>query len=176
VRIEASATIERPIAAVWEYLADPANNPKWDPGTLEVRQTSEGPIGVGTTLDVVVDLLGRQSLGVRITAFEPERELRFEFVSGFMKPTRVAYRLAAVDPRRTRLTRVFEPELSGRWRLLWPVLVWMARRHRADEVSNVKRILEATSSNLQPGVPALVEQHAFVSSSIADPHCAGPGG
>lgn len=147
MRIEASATIERPVAAVWAFLADPSNNPRWDPGTLEVRPTSEGPIGVGSTLDAVVDLLGRQTVGVRFTAFEPDRELRFEFVSGFMTPTNVAYRLTSLDPERTRLTRVLEPRLRGRWRLLWPVFVWMARRHRADEVSSLKRILEAEASN-----------------------------
>jgi len=25
---------------VWAFIADPANNPKWDPGTLAVRRTS----------------------------------------------------------------------------------------------------------------------------------------
>ena len=146
MQIEATATIERPITEVWAFLADPTNNPKWDPGTLEVQQTSDGPIGVGSTLDAVVDLLGRQTVGVHFIAFDPPNELRFEFVSGFLTPTNVAYRLESVDPGRTRLTRVLEPRLRGGFRLLWPLFVWAARRHRADEVSNVKRILEADAS------------------------------
>ena len=38
------------------------------------------------------------------------------------------------------------------WTLLWPLFIWFARRHRGDEVSNVKRILEAERSS--HGAPA----------------------
>jgi len=147
MKIEAAATIERPVEAVWEFMAEPSNNPKWDPGTLEVRQTSEGPIGVGTTLIAVVEFLGRRELGVRITSFEPHHEFRFEFVSGPVTGTRTRYAVDRLDAARTRLTRSVDLRLRGWWTLLWPLLAWSARRHRADEVSNVKRILEAERSD-----------------------------
>ena len=82
MKTAASTEIGRPVEEVWAFIADPANNPKWDPGTRAVRQTSDGPIRVGTTLVATVELLGRRDLDVRIIGFEPERSLSFEFVSG----------------------------------------------------------------------------------------------
>jgi carbon monoxide dehydrogenase subunit G len=145
VKIAASTDIERPLETVWTFMVDPANNPKWDPGTLEVRQTSAGPMGVGTTLIATVDLLGRRDLDVRIIGFDPLRSVSFEFVSGPVVGTRVRYDMDSTGGSRTRLTRSFEPRLKGAWRLLIPLVSWSARRHRADEVASVKRILEASS-------------------------------
>jgi uncharacterized protein YndB with AHSA1/START domain len=142
MRIAASTIVDRPIGRVWEFISDPRNTPRWDPGTLEVRQTSEGPLGVGTTLAAVVDFMGRRTLGVRITTFAPNAELAFEFVSGFMKPTRVRYLVVRADDDRTTLKRVIEPRLSGWLRLLWPLFAALARAGREEEVSAVKAILE----------------------------------
>jgi len=142
VKTAASTEIGRPLDEVWAFIADPANNPKWDPGTLAVRQTSDGPIGVGTTLVATVELLGPRDLDVRIIGFEPQRCFSFEFVSGPVTGTRVRYDVDAVGASRTRLTRSFELGLNGAWRVLWPLVAFSARRHRADEVEAVRRLLE----------------------------------
>lgn len=144
MRIVASTEIDRPLESVWAFIADPANNPKWDPGTLEVRQTSGGSLGVGSTLVATVDLFGRRDLDVRIVAFEPSRSVGFDFVSGPVNGTRVRYDVEPVDGRRTRLTRSIEPRLRGAWAVLGPLVGWSARRHRSDEVEAVKRILESS--------------------------------
>lgn len=68
------AIVLREEAAERRRRATPGTEPRWDPGTLEVRQTSEGPLGVGTTLAAVVDFMGRRTLGVRITTFAPNAE------------------------------------------------------------------------------------------------------
>ena len=138
----ASSEIDRPVEAVWAFIVDPANNPKWDPGTLEVRQTSDGPMGVGTTLLATVELLGRRDLDIRIIGFEPHRSVSFEFASGPVTGTRVRYDLESVTVARTRLTRSMELHLRGAWSVLRPLIGRSARRHRADEVENVKRLLE----------------------------------
>jgi uncharacterized protein YndB with AHSA1/START domain len=140
--IRASVIIERPIELAWAFISDPRNTPSWDPGTHEVRQTSPGPIRVGTSFDAVVDGIGPRTLGVRITAFEPNEELAFEFVSGFMKPTRVRYQVAAVGGDRTIIRREIEPRFSEWLRPLWPLFAGLARAGRDQEVSAVKAILE----------------------------------
>ena len=142
MKTTASTEIGRPVDEVWAFIADPANNPKWDPGTLAVRQTSDGPIRAGTMLVATVELLGRRDLEVRIIGFEPRRSLSFEFVSGPVTGTRVRYDLDRVGASRTRLMRSFELGLTGAWRVLWPLVAFSARRHRADEVEAVRRLLE----------------------------------
>jgi hypothetical protein len=138
----ASTEIGRPVDAVWAFIADPANNPKWDPGTFEVRQTSDGALGVGTRLVATVELMGRRDLDIVITGFDPGRTVSFEFRSGPVAGTRVRYDTEPVATSVTRLTRSFELHLHGAWLVLWPLVAWSARRHRADEVMNVRRILE----------------------------------
>lgn len=144
MKAAASTEIDRGVDAVWAFLADPANNPKWDPGTLAVRQTSDGPMGVGTTLLATVELLGRRDLDVRIVGFDPRRSVGFEFTSGPVGGTRVRYDLEPVGVTRTRLTRSIDLHLRGAWNVLLPLVGWSARRHRTDEVENVKRILESS--------------------------------
>jgi len=41
--------IERPLDVIFDYLADMRHEPEWLPGASNVRQTSEGVIGQGTT-------------------------------------------------------------------------------------------------------------------------------
>jgi hypothetical protein len=142
MKTTAGTEIGRSVEEVWRFIADPANNPKWDPGTLAVRQTSDGPIRVGTTLIATVELLGRRHLDVRIIGFEPLRHFSFEFVSGPVTGTRVRYDVDPVGASRTRLMRSFELRLNGAWRVLWPLVAISARRHRADEVEAVRRLLE----------------------------------
>lgn len=142
MRTTASSEIKRPVELVWAFIVDPANNPKWDPGTLAVRQTSDGAMGVGTTLIATVDLIGRRDLDVRIIGFDPHRSVTFEFASGPVKGTRVRYDVEGIGASETRLTRSLELRLTGAWALLLPVVAWSSRRHKADEVASVKRILE----------------------------------
>ena len=144
MKTTASSEIKRPVEVVWAFIVDPANNHKWDPGTLAVRQTSDGPMGVGTTLIATVNLIGRRYLDVRIIGFDPHRSVSFEFASGPVMGTRVRYDVERIGASETRLTRSFEPRLKGAWALLRPVVAWSARRHKADEVASVKRILEGS--------------------------------
>ena len=58
IRFEESAVIERPVADVFALAADPTNDPLWASAVAEASQTSEGPLGVGTTFEQVLRLLG----------------------------------------------------------------------------------------------------------------------
>jgi uncharacterized protein YndB with AHSA1/START domain len=47
----ASTVIDRPIADVFAFLADGTNDPKFSPRVQEIRQTTDGPVGVGTVFE-----------------------------------------------------------------------------------------------------------------------------
>ena len=143
MKIEASVIVNRPAEDVWKFMTDLANTPKWDPGVIEVKQTSTGPIGVGTTLQ------SRHSrnrvLNVRVIEYEPNRKFTLEFTSGPVKGTRGSYVMANIEGKNTKLTRTLDVKFSGVYKLLGPFLARSARRERGAEVSNVKRILESQS-------------------------------
>jgi uncharacterized protein YndB with AHSA1/START domain len=51
MKVEASVMIDRPVEEVWEFIMDLSKVPTWDTSISEVRETSTGPIGVGSTFE-----------------------------------------------------------------------------------------------------------------------------
>jgi uncharacterized protein YndB with AHSA1/START domain len=78
-RVEAGISIAAPPEAVFAFVADLANLPRWQTGIISAVRTSPDPIGVGSTARVVREMAG-QSLTVDLTIieFEPGRRLAME--------------------------------------------------------------------------------------------------
>jgi len=67
-----------PIEAVFDYLADFCRTVEWDPGVVEARRLTGGPVTLGSRFRVVVGLLGaRFPIEYEITAFERPSRLVF---------------------------------------------------------------------------------------------------
>jgi hypothetical protein len=143
VRITDSAIINRPVAAVWKFVSDPSNNPKWYDGTLEMAKISERPIGVGSTVEAIIQFRGRPlAVGAKCVALNKNQELTWEFISGITKGSTDNWRMESISESKTRLTRVFDMRVSGLARLIQPIVVRGTQRAHEAEISNVKRILE----------------------------------
>ena len=52
-----SVLIDRPLAEVFAFVSNLENDPPWT-AAVEVRRTSQGPVGVGTTFSGAGPLLG----------------------------------------------------------------------------------------------------------------------
>src|SRR5205814_7761743 len=78
VRVDVSNVIARPVQEVWDFFVDLTNSPRWTRSGSELRQTSEGPLGVGSTVESVRPLFGREIKSQRVvaTAFEPSPLIR----------------------------------------------------------------------------------------------------
>jgi hypothetical protein len=57
---EVVTVIERPAEEVFAVVQDVTKTPLWEPGLLEARRTSEGPLGVGARMIYVGTFLGRR--------------------------------------------------------------------------------------------------------------------
>jgi carbon monoxide dehydrogenase subunit G len=143
--IAQSVTVDRPVAEVWDFISNFENTTRWSRGVLEARQTSDGPLGVGSRLQTVVKAFGRRRTAhYLVTEFEPNRVFAFAVTSGPMT-SRARY---LVEPAGagTRLTASGEAAVRGLYRLLAPLLVRILKRHSRDDLANVKRILEASAA------------------------------
>jgi carbon monoxide dehydrogenase subunit G len=141
--ITQSVTVDRPVAEVWEFISRFENATRWSRGVLEARQTSDGPLGVGSTLQTVVKAFGRRrTADYLVTEYEPGHAFAFGVTAGPMT-SRARY---SVEPAGagTRLTVSGEARVTGPYKLLGPVLVRTLERHSQDDLSNLKRILEAS--------------------------------
>src|SRR5215469_3331836 len=58
---EADVTINRPLEEVFAFVSTTSEFPKWQHGVLESRQTSAGPLGLGTTGTIVRHAMGQKS-------------------------------------------------------------------------------------------------------------------
>ena len=143
VKITDSIIIDRPVEEVWSFVSDPGNDPKWYQGTMEVRQISEGPTAVGTTVEAVIQFRGRSLVArTRCIVLNPNKEVTWEFTSGLMKRSTDSWRMELIDEKSSRLTRVFDLSVSGFWNLIQPIVVRGTKRAHEAEIHNVKRILE----------------------------------
>lgn len=84
MRLQASAVIERPPSAVWQFFAvnHVVNHPRWDPA-IELEQVSDGPLRLGTLIRRRNTRSGTAVDGtMEVVEFEPERSLKMLIQEG----------------------------------------------------------------------------------------------
>jgi carbon monoxide dehydrogenase subunit G len=75
-RVSASAEIAVSPDELFAFLADVATLPEWQTGIVSARQTTPGPVRIGSVAHVVRELMGqRLSVNLTVTAYEPGRRL-----------------------------------------------------------------------------------------------------
>jgi len=136
--------INRPVEEVWKFISNIENMPKWDRGVLEARQTSEGPMGVGSTVQVVRQFLGRRRIAnFRVADVVPNRTVAIQ-AGGMGVSGNVRYTFEPVEGG-TRMTSSAEVVLGGWLKLITPIIMPMLERDGWDDLANVKRVVEASA-------------------------------
>lgn len=141
IDVARSITINRPVAEVFAYVSDVSNEPAWHTDVLEARQTSEGPIGIGTTFLIRV----KPSMGVsegleEVIGFELNRKQVLRGEMGSMRPT-ITDLFEPADGG-TKFTRRIQIEASGLMRLMLPLVRPMIGKSNTGFLANLKRVLE----------------------------------
>jgi uncharacterized protein YndB with AHSA1/START domain len=139
---EIVTVINRPVDQVFAFLVDPTKTSDWTPGVTEARQTSDGPVGVGTTVLFIGKFLGRgfESLS-EVTNYVPNEKFTSKTTSGPIH-LEVDSTLQPVDGG-TRLATDYRGESRGFFKLAEPVIVRLAKKHFETAAENLKALLEA---------------------------------
>ena len=141
IRIEHEVVVDRPLAAVFAYVSDPANVPEWQAGVVETTKEEEGRMRVGLRWRVVRTFLGRRMEGtVEAAAYDSGRELPVRVVSGAI-PLRVRH-LFDTAAGATRIRVSAEGEPAGFVRLGSRFVARAAERQLKEDFSRLKRVLE----------------------------------
>lgn len=141
-RVEASVLIDRPLEEVFAFVRNPVDHPQWETAQFDVEQTSEGPLGVGTTFRGRIRLLGVPiSWRAKCTAYETDRGLEFNVNAGALQLREIL----TLEPTGvgTRFTIVYEGELRGLVRLAGPLAVCIFQRQVEGDLANLRGALEA---------------------------------
>jgi uncharacterized protein YndB with AHSA1/START domain len=141
MRVEQSVIIHQPREQVFAYVSDAENIPTWKKGLVEVRRITPGPTGVGTIDVHVSEFLGRKDeVRHEFTAYEVNRSVEFKVASDPF-PSTGKFTFEDSDSG-TLVTVRSEAEPTGVYRLLAPVLVWIAKRQLVFDLNYLKQALE----------------------------------
>ena len=101
-----SAVIDRPIEEVFSFLADGTNDPKFSPRVQEIRQTTDGPVGVGTVFESTVKDAGMTtSRRFELTVVDAPTKIRWtERSKNTVTVPDGGYDLEKVSDTQTRVT------------------------------------------------------------------------
>lgn len=101
-----TTVIDRPIEAVFAFLADGTNDPKFSPRVQQIRKTTDGPVGVGTVFESTVNDAGMKSRRkFELTAFEAPTRIRWtERSKNAISVPEGGYDLERVSDTQTKVT------------------------------------------------------------------------
>jgi uncharacterized protein YndB with AHSA1/START domain len=141
---EATTIIDRPIDEVFAYLAAGTNDPKFSPRVLEIRQTTDGPPGLGTRFASTVKDAGMKTRReFEYTEFDAPTRIRWtERSQNQITVPTGGYDLSP-EGNGTRLRVFNEFEGHGFGKLIMPLALRSARKGADDFAAAIKRAIEA---------------------------------
>lgn len=138
IEAQGGATIRRVVEDVFDYVADPRNEPGWLPGAKSVTMTSDGELGRGSTFVGEYERAGRVEL--EIVAFDRPSRVTFRAHSKIVRFDD-AVQLAPVEGG-TRLDARMTAEPQGLLRLVGPLMGRTMRKQFASNWDHLRRALE----------------------------------
>jgi carbon monoxide dehydrogenase subunit G len=147
MRIQGQTAIRRPLAEVFDFVADERNN--YDPNVTDAELLTGEPIGIGTRFRSTSVRRGRP-VDMIVEIVEYDRPTRLVTVTHLAGIDILSTLTLATEDAGTRLLWTSELEPRGLLRLLAPVLAIYGRRQTRALWTNLKQTLE-TEPNEVPG-------------------------
>jgi Polyketide cyclase / dehydrase and lipid transport len=141
-----SVIIDRPIEELWAVFLDLFSAPRLPGGSMSLRQTSPGPMGLGTTIQARRVILGFETrLIERITEWDPPHAMTATIEGRPFRSMSERVTLEAV-PEGTRVHETLDGELVPALRLIWPLIGPFVRRQRQGQFRALKAKLESETA------------------------------
>lgn len=141
---EATSVIDRPIGDVFAFLAAGTNDPKFSPRVNEIKQKTDGPVGVGTIFESTVKDAGMTtSREFELTEFvEPTRIRWTERSKNLVTVPNGGYDLSPAGSG-TQMRVFNEFEGHGLGVLIVPLALRAARKDGDAFAGRIKQAVEA---------------------------------
>ncbi|WP_405436880.1 SRPBCC family protein [Streptomyces avidinii] len=144
-QFESSVEIDRPVDAVFAYLADGRHDPEFSPRVQEITKTPDGPTALGTVFRSTVKDAGMKTgREFRIVGLDPPRLIRWTEQTRNLVTAEGGYDLEALPGSRTSV-RIFNTlEGHGLGKLLVGLALSAARKDAPDFGRRIKAAAEAS--------------------------------
>jgi len=141
ITVEQSVVINRPVADVFAYACDPANEPKWQDGVVNAQISSGNELAVGTEVLETRKFMGREMVSrFTVTEYEPDKKFAGKVVEGPV-PFNVTELFEAVDGG-TKVTIHIEGEPGGFFKLAGGMVQKQLDSQMAGDLGRLKKIME----------------------------------
>jgi uncharacterized membrane protein len=143
VDVRTETVIDRPVAAVAAYAADPANAPEWYANIESVTWETPPPARVGSKVRFVARFLGRRlEYTYELIELVANERLVMRTAEGPF-PMETTYTWDPVGEHSTRMTLRNRGEPSGFSKVMAPLMAPAMRRANRKDLAKIKEILEA---------------------------------
>jgi uncharacterized membrane protein len=143
VDVQTEIVIDRPVAVVAAYAADPSNAPDWYANIDSVDWQTSPPLGVGSKMTFVARFLGRRlEYTYELVELVPDKRLVMRTAQGPF-PMETTYTWTPVDTASTCMTLRNRGEPAGFSRIMAPLMAPAMRRANGKDLRKIKAILEA---------------------------------
>jgi len=155
MRVAARTIIRATPEQVWAFITVPENGPRWQEAAVWTRVTSDGPIGLGSTMDHLGRWFRmRVPTTAVVTVFEPSVHYGYDITSTLTRaPSLMRYQLEPV-PGGTRLTLSNEVQLPRWLKPFEPFLKRNVQGMFERDVGRLKAAIESLSPSTMSNVPA----------------------
>jgi uncharacterized membrane protein len=138
----ASIVIHCSVEQVYAFMSVPKNRLRYDPKLIDVHQTPEGPLRIGTQITEVRSMMGKRGeMVTEVAELEPNQRIGYRTLQADPMNAVGAYQFDAV-PEGTRLTLNFAVNPRGMMKLVMPFVGRGLRRDIAAGLANIKTVLE----------------------------------
>lgn len=146
--VKGQMVIERPLAEVFDFVADERNEPKYNPEMTVAEKVTDGPVGVGTRFhSVMAGRGGPAEMTIEFTEFERPRRI--------VETTHVSHVMDIVGELRfepvaggTKMTWQWDLRPRGLYRLLGPIVRRTGERQELAIWTELKHVLESQASSV----------------------------
>jgi carbon monoxide dehydrogenase subunit G len=144
-RFEATTVIDRPIDAVFAFLVDGENDPKFSPRVQKIEKATDGPPGRGTVYKSTVKDAGMTTQReIELTEVEAPKRIRWaERSKNLVTSAEGGYDLEEAGEGKTSLHVFNELEGHGFGKVLAPLALRSARKGADEFAASIKRAVES---------------------------------
>ena len=141
ISINLNALILRPAWEVFDFIANPENNPQWQYGSLGSVQLSSGDMHVGTLFSSIGHFMGRRiQSDFEVTEFETNKSYSFETISGPIQ-LQTSYNFEVVDHgTNVVVSSLINP--GGFFKLIDSIVAKVAKKQFKENLTTLKELLE----------------------------------
>ena len=148
IDIVTEIVIDRPVAEVADFAANPDNAPAWYENIKSVEWKTSRPLAIGSRVAFVAEFLGRRSAYTyEIIELKAGEQLVMRASDGPF-PVETSYTWKALGLVGTRMILRNRGEPHGLSKLMSPIVERTTRDTNRNDLQRLKRLLEAGGSDV----------------------------